>query len=88
MVQVFLGYRRLVEHLVEYEYDDGKQYFFTSEVNEWCRTNLSGPAKPCYRIWYEPRADGNEPPTGFGRIEFEFETLDDAALFKLFWVGG
>lgn len=86
MVQVFLGYRRLVEHLVEVEYDDGRQYSFTNEVAQWCRDNLTGPATPYYHVWYETDADGEE--RGFGRIEFEFETLDDAALFKLFWVGG
>lgn len=86
MIQVFLGYRNVIGHLIDVEYDDGRHDIFKPEVAQWCRDNLSGPAMPYYHMWYETDEDGRE--RGKGRIEFEFANLDDAALFKLFWVGG
>ena len=92
MIQVFLGYRDVMEHVIARRpRPDGGGWHeveeFADEVQEWCDTNMSGPCWPIY-VHFE-REDPNEPGRmrTYGRYEFCFQNDRDATLFRLFWVG-
>lgn len=78
-IQVFLGYRNVVEHLLT-ETRVGGVEEFTKEVEEWCDYNLRGGAYPTYVYFLDEEGKHR------GRYEFVFFCEEDVVLFKLFWI--
>lgn len=91
MIQVFFGYRDVMEHVIKKKPRPGGGSYeseeFADEVQEWCDANLNGPAELVY-VHFQ-REDPDEPGTmrTYGRYEFCFTDDRDATLFKLFWIG-
>ena len=89
MVTVFLGYRDEIEHVLLFPvpkaYESQITNKFIPEIEEWCKTNLSGPARPVY-VAYERKENDGSIRT-YARYEFEFANERDAILFKLFHIG-
>jgi hypothetical protein len=85
MVQVFLGYRPVMAHVL-FKAPRGEPQIveqFCPEVEEWCKINLKGWAQPVYVEVKKPE----EPNGRFFRWEFEFEFEEDIWLFKLGFIG-
>lgn len=92
MIQVFFGYRNVMEHVIKrVPRADGRGTHeveaFAEDVQAWCDANLNGPAELIY-VHFK-REDPDEPGTmrTYGRYEFLFDGERDASLFKLFWIG-
>ena len=86
MIQIFLGYRPLVGHLIKVP-PIGEPIIqdFTDEVAEWCAHNLKGEAWPIYHRYEHP--DEHGVMRGWARWEFLFDYEEDIVLFKLFHIG-
>lgn len=88
MIQVFLGYRNVMGHVIKKTpagSPEGSD--FTDEIREWCDYNLSGPCWPIYVVFDSEDPDEKGRTRTYGRFEFKFQNDHDAALFKMFWIG-
>jgi hypothetical protein len=85
MVQVFLGYRPVMAHVL-FKAPPGESQIVEElcpEIEEWCKNNLKGTVTPVYAKVTKPNDDKE-----YRRWEFEFSNEDDIPMFKLFHIGG